>query len=330
MAATAPLLTLRTVDGVDITLSRDAARLSGLLREWIFETADPPALPVPVHSAVLRRVVDWLEHHRHDLTTIARGAPEQVVMERCSARLALRVAEGGSFALNLNHHHPCVVLRVAGDGRQPRPTHPTDGRDEETKKAKKAKKTKTEEGEADATPFVELPVPPVDVAVECHVSPAELTLTHLHLTARWRRALTPAESEAVRRALGAPRAEVVFLAANHLPRPLPEGARCDALLQDPFDIELLRAFPRIGLHAGASEPTLAALIRAASHLRVGTLMHMATAKWAESIRGLDPNALRVLHGFATKEEEEDADTRKGGDDACEEPPPRTLFYGVAS
>ena len=301
-------LTLRAVDGVDVPLSRDAARLSGLLREWLATQDAPTSLPLPVHSSVLREVAKWMEHHAHDATTVARGAPESVVMEGCTARLALRVAEAATFPLDENSVHPCVALR-AGDG---------------------------------ASPLAELPEPrPLDVALECprvvvdhrqrRPQPKQAEPTRaarptslLHITARWARALTPAEAEAVRRALASPALEVVYYAANvKLLRPLPSTARCDELL-DPFDVATLRAFKRVGLHEDASCPTIAALLRAASHLRVGFLLHMAAAKWGEVVRGMNATELRVFHGFATEEEE-----RRGEIEGADDAPPRALFYGAA-
>jgi len=67
-------LTLRSSDGVEMTVDRDVACRSVLIKnmlEDLFSESDTggptEAVPIPnVNEAVLKKVLEWAEHHRND------------------------------------------------------------------------------------------------------------------------------------------------------------------------------------------------------------------------------------------------------------------------
>jgi len=63
-------LTLQSSDGEDIVVDREVAERSVLIKNMVGdlgEEAMEESIPIPnVNAAVLKKVIDWCNHHRHD------------------------------------------------------------------------------------------------------------------------------------------------------------------------------------------------------------------------------------------------------------------------
>jgi S-phase kinase-associated protein 1 len=61
-------LTLTSSDGVDITVDRDIADRSLLIKNMLSDLGDPgEPIPIPnVNESVLKKVIEWCTHHRSD------------------------------------------------------------------------------------------------------------------------------------------------------------------------------------------------------------------------------------------------------------------------
>ncbi|KIW51762.1 E3 ubiquitin ligase complex SCF subunit sconC [Exophiala xenobiotica] len=63
-------LTLQSSDGEDISVDRDVAERSILIKNMVGdlgEEAMDEAIPIPnVNAAVLKKVIEWCQHHKHD------------------------------------------------------------------------------------------------------------------------------------------------------------------------------------------------------------------------------------------------------------------------
>ncbi|KIW70884.1 E3 ubiquitin ligase complex SCF subunit sconC, variant [Phialophora macrospora] len=63
-------LMLQSSDGEDITVDRDVAEKSVLIKNMVGdlgEDAMEEAIPIPnVNAAVLKKVIEWCTHHKHD------------------------------------------------------------------------------------------------------------------------------------------------------------------------------------------------------------------------------------------------------------------------
>ncbi|KAJ5743709.1 S-phase kinase-associated protein 1A [Penicillium manginii] len=63
-----PQITLTSSDGVDVTVERTVAERSVLIKNMLEDLGDSgEAIPIPnVNEAVLRKVIEWCEHHKND------------------------------------------------------------------------------------------------------------------------------------------------------------------------------------------------------------------------------------------------------------------------
>ncbi|RMJ21478.1 hypothetical protein PHISP_07654 [Aspergillus sp. HF37] len=61
-------ITLTSSDAVDIFVDRDVAERSVLIKNMLEDLGDSgEAIPIPnVNAAVLNKVVEWCDHHKHD------------------------------------------------------------------------------------------------------------------------------------------------------------------------------------------------------------------------------------------------------------------------
>ncbi|KAJ6125922.1 hypothetical protein N7471_010415 [Penicillium samsonianum] len=61
-------ITLTSSDGVDISVERTNAERSILIKNLLEDLGDlGEAIPIPnVNEAVLKKVIEWCEHHKHD------------------------------------------------------------------------------------------------------------------------------------------------------------------------------------------------------------------------------------------------------------------------
>jgi S-phase kinase-associated protein 1 len=61
-------ITLTSSDGVDITVERDIAERSLLIKNMLGDLGDPgEAIPIPnINESVLKKVVEWCTYHRGD------------------------------------------------------------------------------------------------------------------------------------------------------------------------------------------------------------------------------------------------------------------------
>jgi len=73
MAAPGPKITLTSNDGVSIEIDRAVAERSMLIKNMMEDLGDDvvdQAVPIPnVNEQVLKKVIEWCEHHRNDPAT---------------------------------------------------------------------------------------------------------------------------------------------------------------------------------------------------------------------------------------------------------------------
>lgn len=110
----------------------------------------------------------------------------------------------------------------------------------------------------------------------------------------------------VRKAFTTREMELRLAGPSMIPMPLPTSKSLTELIT-PFDLEWLGQFRSDGAMGATAEThglTVHGLTIAADTLHVPALLSLACAKWAERIRLMTPDQLRVFHGFYTAAEEE--------------------------